>query len=163
MSEEKNKVLDEPTREEEALLNDMLDRKPSYVSVRGKKWRCDWLHTGTERKLTSILNDTNTDEDKIVCKCVAALKLNGLWKIKLFYPLLWRYFYYIKQYRENELLPYIAECKKKVIANEYLLSIMYLTGMKDTIMHKTREEVNHIQAELLSEQLGLSAKNSQNS
>jgi hypothetical protein len=159
----KEKVITDPTPEEEVFLNDTLERKPSFVKVRDKMWKCDWLFHGTERKLTSVLADESTDEDKVVCKCAALLRLNGLWKIKFFYPILWRYFYYIKQYREDELLPFITECKKKVIANEYLLSIMCLIGMRDTMMSKTRKEVTRLQAELLSEQLGLSQKSSQNS
>lgn len=164
MSEtKKSKAIQDPTPEEEAEYNDVLDRKPTYVEVRGEKWKCDYIFHGTERKLSSVLADDTDDEDKVTCKCAAILRLNGLWTIKFFYPILWRWYYYVKQYREDELLPFFCECKKKVIANEYLLSIMCLTGMRDTMMSKKRAEVKRIQAELLSEQLGVSQKNSQTS
>lgn len=160
---DKNKKNTEPTHEDEVALSDLMDNKPSFVEVRGKKWKCEYLYPGTERKVTSIMLDESSDEDKVTCKCAAVLRLNGLWKIKFFYPILWRWFYYIKQYTDADLLPFITECKKKVIVQEYLLNIMSLTAMKDTMMTKTRKEVAHIQAELLGAQLGVSQKNSQTS
>jgi len=163
MKDKDNKVITDPTSEEEKLLSDLRDAKPSYVLVRGNKWKCSWLYHGTERKLSAVINDDTTDEDMVVCKCAALMKLNGLWKIKFFYPILWRWFYYFMQYREDELLPFIVECKKKVIVDQYLLATMSLIGMRDTIMSKTRKEVNRFQAELLSGQLGAYQKNSQTS
>lgn len=163
MKEKENKVLSEPTQEEEKLFSDIQDEKPSYVLVRGNKWKCGWLKHGTERKISSVMADETIDEDKVICKCAALILLNGLWSIKFFYPILWRWFYYIKQYREDELLPFIIEGKKKVIVDQYLLATMSLTAMRDTIMSKTRKEVNRFQAELLSEQLGRSQKSSPNS
>lgn len=39
--------------------------------------------------------------------------LNGYWKIKFLYPFLWRWFFYIKQYGDHELMKVIAVGKKK--------------------------------------------------
>lgn len=96
-------------------------------------------------------------EDKVICKCAAALRLDGFLKSKL-HGLLWRWYYYVKSYTAEELLPYITECKKKVPAETYYASIMLLTGMKDTMMAMTREEVDHFQVAQLMEQRGQSAR-----
>lgn len=95
------------------------------------------------------------EEDKIICKCAAVLKIgNGFLKEKFLYPLMWRWFYYVKGYASDELLPYIEECKKKVPAESYYASIILLTGMKDTMMAMTREEVNRFQVAQILGQRG---------
>lgn len=151
------KKISNPTIEDEKELNDLLGEKITYVEVRGKQWKCGYLYHGTERKITDIVLNEK-DEDKVSCKCCAALILNGLWKIKFFYWIVWRWFYYIKQYKDSELLPFITECKKKVEVEEYAIATILLTAMKDTIMTKTRAEVQRFQAEQLSAQLGQSQK-----
>lgn len=93
-------------------------------------------------------------EDKVVCKCVAALRLDSPITMKLFYGWLWRWYYYVKMYTCDDLLPYISECKKKVPVQSYYASIMLLTGMKDTMMAMTREEVNRFQVAQLMAQRG---------
>lgn len=103
--------------------------------------------------------DKNQDEDKIVCKATALLRLNSWWKIKFFYWLLWRWYFYIREYNEAELIPYIEECKKKLPVEGYYGAIILLTAMKTTKMQMTRAEVEHFQAEQLSVQLAASQKN----
>lgn len=97
-------------------------------------------------------------EEKVLCKCAAVMRLRGFLKLKLFYGILWRWFYYVKEYGSDELFPYITECKKKVPAETYYASIILLTGMKDTMMAMTREEVSRFQAAQLMEQLGRSER-----
>ena len=99
------------------------------------------------------------DESKVNCKVAALFRLNGFFMIHLFYWLVWRWMYYVKEYRNEELLPYLAECKKKVGLESYIYTTILVTGMKDTVMSMTREEVEHIQAELAMGQHGVSAKN----
>ena len=91
-----------PTPEDERLLNDVLEDSVDYVEVRGKKYGISWLKRGTIRKFTSTMQKSGND-DKISCQCAAAIILNGYWKIKFFYPFLWRWFFYIKQYGDHEL------------------------------------------------------------
>mgnify|MGYP000113932552 FL=1 len=45
-------------------------------------------------------------------KCAAAIVLNGYWKILFFYWFLWRWFFYVMQYSDEELLPLIETGKK---------------------------------------------------
>lgn len=100
-----------PTPEDERLLNDVLEDSVDYVEVRGKKYGISWLKRGTIRKFTSTMQKSGND-DKISCQCAAAIILNGYWKIKFFYPFLWRWFFYIKQYGDHELMKVIAVGKK---------------------------------------------------
>ena len=139
------KKITEPTAEDEKLLSDIVENSTDYVTVRGRRWGVKWIRNRARRKMTDILLNEK-DEDKVVCKCAAALRLNGYFKILLFYWVLWRWYYYVRQYGEGELIPFISLCKKKVPAEEYLIAIMLLTGMKDTVMNLTRAEAERIRA-----------------
>ena len=131
MTKENNITLPKP--EDEKLLNDVMEDSVDYVEVRGKKYGISWLKRGTIRKFTSTMQKSGND-DKISCQCAAAIILNGYWKIKFFYPFLWRWFFYIKQYGDHELMKVIAVGKKKIPVEDYLTATIYLTAMKDTMM-----------------------------
>lgn len=156
---EEKKTISQPTLDEQKKLNDLLEQKCTYKTVRGKEWKSAPLKNGTLRKMSDIMLNEE-EEDKVNSKCCAAFLLNGYWSIKFFYWIVWRWIYYIKQYTNAELLPYIEECKKKMGVEEYFLSTILLIGMNDTTKSMTRKEVQAIQAEQLSAQLGLSQKNS---
>ncbi len=132
-----------PTAEDEALLDDIICNSTDYVQVRKKKYGIKWLRRGTIRKFTSILLKPG-DDDKVSCKCAATIILNGFFKVNLFYWFLWRWFYYIKQYGDNELAPVIAIAKKKIPVKSYFAATILLTAMKDTMMQMTREEASNI-------------------
>ena len=142
-----------PTPEDERLLNDVLEDSVDYVEVRGKKYGISWLKRGTIRKFTSTMQKSGND-DKISCQCAAAIILNGYWKIKFFYPFLWRWFFYIKQYGDHELMKVIAVGKKKIPVEDYLTATIYLTAMKDTMMTMTKEEAEHILHEPATDKRG---------
>ena len=57
---------------------------------------------------------------------------------------LWRWYFYVRQYSEAELLPLIELSKKKVPLETYLTATIYLTAMKDTVMQMTRKEAETI-------------------
>lgn len=143
------------TREQEQELNSIAENTPSVVMVGKKKVKVEWLRRGTLRKFTDIMLDKRDDldsESKVTCKLAAVVVLNGYWKIKFYYPLLWRWYYYIKQYTDEQLLPIIDEGKKKVQLQEYYMIMMLSQGLKDTHKTMTREEVNRTLRELQSEQ-----------
>ena len=137
------KKINEPTSEDERLLNSVVEDSVDYVMVRGGKWGVKWVRNRAKRKVTDIML-TEKDEDKVVYKCTAALRLNGYFKILFFYWFLWRWYYYVMQYREGELIPFISMCKKKIPVEDYLIATMLLTGIKDSAMNMTREEVGRI-------------------
>lgn len=135
-----------PTEEQEKRLNDVIEDSVDIVKLRNSTWKVKWLRNRAKRKITDILLNEK-DEDKVNSKCVSAMLLNGYWKIKFFYWLLWRWFYYVKQYSDEEYLPIINLCKKKVQVEQYCATIILLTEMKDTMMMMTRAEVNRIRQE----------------
>ena len=145
--------IKEPTREDEILLDSIVENSTDYVEVRGRKWGVKWVRNRAKRKVTDIMLNEE-DEDKVVYKCVAALRINGFFKITFFYWFLWRWYYYVRQYSEGELLPFIEMCKKKVPVEGYLIATMFLTGIKDTAMNMTREEANRILHERSGEKRG---------
>ena len=102
-----------PTPEDEEQLNDIMENKPTLVELRGKKISIGWLKRGTIRKFTEIMSKKDND-DKVSCQAVAAIVLNGYWAIKFRWWFLWRWYFYIKQYGDDELGPIIAMAKKKI-------------------------------------------------
>jgi hypothetical protein len=67
---------------------------------------------------------------------------------------LWRWFFYIKQYGDHELMKVIAVGKKKIPVEDYLTATIYLTAMKDTMMTMTKEEAEHILHEPATDKRG---------
>lgn len=168
------KILKQPTEDEQRMLKDVTNANTTTVLVRNKKWNVGWMRNGTLDHLSRIMlkaNETEyednpvksgAEENKVVCKCAAVLKLNGYWSIKFLYWIVWRWFYYFKQYSEDDLGEFIAECKKKVPVMSYLMCTTLLTAMMDTKKQMNRQEVNRIQAEQLSAQRAALAKNTEN-
>lgn len=149
------KKLEKPSLESERLLNDILGDSVEHVSIRGRKetYPIRWLKSGTMRKITDIMLRKGGD-DKVSCKSAALIILNNLWKIFFLYPIVWRWFFYVKQYTDDELFPIIAAGKKKVPAKNFFMNITLLTEMKDTIMIMKKEEVATTLQELSTEQVG---------
>lgn len=134
-----------PNVEDERILNSIVNNLPDLVELRGRKIKVGWIGYGAREKMTRIMLEEK-DEGKVHCKCVAALVLNGYWKIKLLYWLAWRWMFYVKQYSEMELLPVVKLCKKKAEAQlaVYCTATMLLTDMRTTMMAMTREEASRI-------------------
>lgn len=135
------KIIEQPSIDNERLLDDILGDSVEMVALRSKKkqYPIRWMKPGTMRKLTHIVLKKGNDS-KVSCMSAALIIINDFWKIKFFYPILWRWFYYIKQYTDDELFPIIAAGKKKVPLQTFLMNITLLTEMKDTIMIMKKEE-----------------------
>lgn len=154
----KEQTIKQPSLDAERELNDVINDSKDVIRIRNIRWKVGWIRNRAKRKLTDILLNEQED-DKVNSKCAAALLLNGYFKIFFFYWLLWRWFYYVKQYSDEELLPVIELCKKKVQVEAYCATTILLTEMKDTIMIMTREEVNRIRQESIMAQRGRSERN----
>jgi hypothetical protein len=151
----KEKVLEQPDKEAQDLLNDIVEDSVDEVILPGtkKSYSISWLKRGTIRKITDITSGKEDGEDdKISCKVSAAIILNGYWKIKLWYGLLWRWLYYIKQYNDEQLAPLIEVGKKKVPVDAFYLTTISVIGMRDTMMAMTKAEVERILQEHHTEQ-----------
>ena len=100
-----------------------------------------------------ILKNESEEEEcdpKLMAKLSSLFVLNGV-SIFFMHSLYWRYLYYIKGYRFDQLLPVVETAKKKVPINAYVKAIILASGMKTTSMSMTKEEIESIRAELLSE------------
>lgn len=152
------KVPKAPTIEDEHLLTDVVysDGKED-IFIRNKKFSFGWISGHASNKLNKIIN-SQSNESVITCKCVAAARLNGFFKIKLFYWFLWRWYYYIRQYGQEELSDAVAMIKKKVPLTAYLANTTLLIGMRQTIMQMNRQEVYRTLQELSMDKNGNSAK-----
>lgn len=144
--------MKQPTLDIQRELSLLAENTPEEVTIpyTNKKIKIGWMHHKTIRKITDVLNEkakSAKDEDIVLCKAAALIVLNGYWKIKLFYPVLWRWYAYVKEYQDYQLLPIIEMAKKKAPQIPYFLGMTYLTGLKDSLATMSREEVERMHRE----------------
>lgn len=126
-------------------LNALYEAKPEEVKIGKKKYKIGWITNGTQRKFTDIMA-TEKDPHKTNCKLAAVILLNGIWKIRFMYWFLWRWFYYIKDMDNVDILRIIDVAKKKVQLEAYFLITTFSTEMTDVMMTMTKAEVSRIRA-----------------
>lgn len=148
-----------PTMDEERALFGAVENETEYIEIRNKRFSFRDLTGWAKHKITKILLNENGDEFAVSCKCIAAARLNSYFAIKLFWFILWRWYYYIKNYTDSELVEAVALIKKKVAPGSYLLNTTLLIGMRETIMTMNREEVAASLREHSGGKAGKSAKN----
>lgn len=150
MSKEKVKPIQEATREDEKLQMSVRQNWADDVTVRGKNFKVRWLHPFTNEWITALMLKDGNDS-KIICQASALIVLGSFWKCKFWYWLVWRWFYYIKQYNAVELTPLIEVAQKKTaqeVAVAYLNATMLLTALKDTTKQMTKAEAERTLQEL---------------
>ena len=115
-----------------------------------------YLRGITMRKVSQIMNKEarGNDEDNSMHKGAAAIVLNGFWKIKFFYWILWRWYYYIREYDYTQLLPIVEAGKKKVPLQQYYAGMALLKGLDEYLAKMTRTEVEHTVQQLQSDKKG---------
>lgn len=143
--------IQQPNIDEEHNLNSVTDNKADVAIVRNSKYKVKWLYGLTRHRISNIVLEDGNDYTQS-CKCAALIVLNGFWKIKLFYWIKWRWFYYIKQYNEHDLTDLFALAKKKVPVDDYFANTILLIGLKDTNMMMKKTEVATILAGQNTEQ-----------
>lgn len=133
------KKIEQPTDEQQAELISVRENKADVVMLRGKKIYLKWIRPCVRMWMSDIILNEK-DETKVGAKCAAVAILNGFWAYNLFYWIVWRWLYYIKQYNDEDYIPLMELCKKKLGAENYYLLTILMTGMKDTMMAMTRKE-----------------------
>ena len=149
------KKINQPTPEQQAALDNVIDNSVDEVRIPGTKsvYKIKWLRWGARRKITRIMQSKRADDEILFLhKIAACIILNGYWRIKFFFPFLWRWFAYIKQYSEGQLSPIIETGKKKVPAEDFYLTTILVIGMKDLMMTMTKREAELILREQATEQ-----------
>lgn len=127
-------------------LNALANAKPEVITIpyTRRKVKIGWIKSDTVRAINDILLSKKSGskyECQVSSRFAALLVLNGYWKIKLFYPLLWRWYHYIRQYTDYQLLPIITCGKKKAVPIPSWLIMTYLHGFSDTLATMTRKEM----------------------
>ena len=145
------KKIDQPNVELQEVLDDILNETPKEYTFRGKKRMLGWLHKGTTRKFTHIELKEKNEWKKRIKQC-AVVQLNNVWKIRFFYWLLWRYYYYIIDLDVWEVLGVLNVAKKKIQSAVFQLTTILATAMTDAMMTMTKAEAEHIQAEQAGEE-----------
>lgn len=145
------KKIEQPNVELQEVLDDILNETPTEYTFRGKKRMLGWLHKGTTRKFTHIELKEKNEWKKRIKQC-AVVQLNNVWKIRFFYWLLWRYYYYIIDLDVWEVLGVLNIAKKKIQSAAFQLTTILATAMTDAMMTMTKAEAEHIQAEQVGEE-----------
>lgn len=166
----KEPKIEQPKTKEQRTYASMRDNDATTVYIKGtkKKYKLRWLKKGQINKLSRLLIrkqatddkdgekdnalDSILDDTKLTCKAAAIYILDGYWKLKFRYWYLWRWFYYVRQYDDDQLQDILEEGKKKVPLPPFLLATMSLTGAKATLMNLRTEEAERILRELSSAQ-----------
>ena len=92
------------TSEQEALYVSVRDDIPISIEVNGHKFKLHWIRQGQwSRMLELICNHDGHFDRKALCKLFAMHLCNTFWRMKLYYPILWRYHYYVLRIKENEM------------------------------------------------------------
>ena len=152
MAKKNVKPIKEATREDEKLQMSVRQNWAEEVEVRGRKFKVRWMHPATTEWITTLMLRDGNDR-KVIAQAAALIVLNGFWKSHLFYWLVWRWFYYVRQYNASELEPVIQTAQKKTqqeVAMAYLNDTMLLTALKDTAKQMTKEEAERTLQELRS-------------
>ena len=178
----KEKAITPPSPEAEKELHDIVHNVKTEVKVRDTTFRVGGIYNDTLDKITSILIDADAAEReesrneekmsqserehlersrfvrerKVTAKCAAAIVLNGFFRIRLLWWLVWRWFFYVRQYTDEEFAPLIVELKKKAASERtaFLVNTTFLIDVRTTTMTMTRKEASRIRQELITDGLG---------
>ena len=157
----------QPNVEQQREYVSLRENSATVVHIRKKKYRLHWAKNGQISKLSKLLLNGTTKEEnpstedifkdierssKLSCKAAAIYILDGYWKCKFRYWYLWRWFYYIRQYDDEDLREVLEVGKKKVPLQQFCVTIMSLTEAKDTLMMMRTREAERILRELSTAQ-----------
>ena len=156
----KTKTPTQPTLEDERALEGVVDNEAEYAVIRGRKVAFRPLNRWGLHKISKVMIEEGGDELAVNCKCVAAARLNGYFKIKFFWWILWRWYAYFRNYTDIELAEAIQLIKKKVeiALAVYSLNTTLMIAMRETVMKMNRAEAKAILQELSGDKAGKSAR-----
>lgn len=169
--------MTQPNKNARLAYGDIVFDEPTEVGIIGthRSVKIRGIKPYTIERLTrlwlkrdaSVPNDTASTL-KSVCiepyfsiKQAALIVLNGYYKIRLLYPILWRIWAYIYEYSEIQVMPIIEVGKKKLPLKSHWANMAFSVDMRNDWMTMTSKEAEQYRAELLSEASRISAKSSQ--
>lgn len=169
--------MKQPTLAQRTAYAAFESAQPTKVQIPGtrRKIKLRELHPGTIEKITQIWIERDlasasiksgaevlkdlAKEPYFAFKEAAAYYLNNDIKLRLFWPILWRWWAF--RYTESQMEPIIAEGKKKLPLSAHFAIMAYSTDMRTDWMTMTKKEAERYQAEQLLEVRRLSSKTSQ--
>ena len=141
--------MNQPNIKDQKTLLSINSNELTVVLIPGSKnkVKVGWIKPYTLERVTKLILKNESGEEecdpKLMAKLSSLFVLNGV-SIFFMHSLYWRYLY-------DQLLPIVETAKKKVPINAYVKAIILASGMKTTSMSMTKEEIESIRAELLSE------------
>jgi hypothetical protein len=170
--------MKQPSISAQREYDEIVNNTPTTVAIPGtkKSVKLTGIKPYTIERLTKLWlsRDMAIQEDsssalKDLCsepyfavKEACLFILNGYWKIRLFFPLMWRIWGKLRGYTEGQMIPIIQEGKKKLPLTAHWMNMAFSVDMRNDWMKMTTKEAKEYQAELLSEMKALSSKNSPN-
>lgn len=140
----------EATREDEQALVSVTENEKTEVTVRGHRMSIGWMHPATADWISALMSKDG-DENKVLAKCAALIRLNGFWKCHLLYWFVWRWYYYVRQYTSLELMPLFDVAQKKTASEAgpaYLNAMILLAALSTTKKQMTKKEAERTLQEL---------------
>lgn len=159
MGKKKDKVIFDATRDDERALVGLMKNKYEKVMIRNKTFKVRWMHLAVCDWISDLMTRKGND-NKVLCQCAALIALNGFWKCHMFYWIVWRWYYYIRQYNAGELVPLFQMAQKKTAREEaeaYLNCTILLTALMTTKKQMTKEEADRTLRALRTDKGGKSA------
>lgn len=135
----------------EKELNSLIEDHKDKVKIGKKTYSIGWLKSGTQRKMSNAMVKYG-DDDTMQYRCTAYIVLNNWIKIHLFAWILWRWFFYIKEYLPSDLAEAIEVSKKKVQLEESFKNMVHLLEVRDTRQMTTMTVVESIPRQQTSDQ-----------
>lgn len=140
-------------------LNSIWHDEADAIKVRGKNYYIRWIKPEVNWRINKIIdNESSKNRSQAIHKVFALGVLNGYFKIKLFYPILWRWFYYVKGYTWDELADVITLIKKKIPLEAYWQGMALSVEMMTSWRTMEKKEAEQYRRELMSAASLLSAR-----
>lgn len=140
---------EQPTTDYQKLLLDIMEATPDYVEFRGVKKKIGWLHNHTQLKFSHIVLKEEDPKKRNVKLCACVLSNNVFaWFFPIVYAIRWRWYKYVLDLDDNEVLKVLYTAKKKIQFYQSEFITIFSTEMKNEMMAMmtTKKEVKAIQA-----------------
>lgn len=138
--------MEQPTLQDKQELQSIDSDSYDLVTIPGTKdtFKIRWIKNYTLEQIDRLSLKLKEQKDrslsyKYSSQIASLCILNGI-KIFFFHPFLWRYFYYVKGYSSEQLIPVIQTAKKKAPVEAHLIITMLSESMTLTAMTVTEEE-----------------------
>lgn len=150
----------EATKDLRKKLNSIVSDSADEVVIRGHRYKIRWIRPDVNWKINELVDtDDKKEKAQTIHKVFALGVLNNYFKIKLFYPILWRWFYYVKGYTWDELVPGITLIKKKIPLSAYWQGMALSVEMMTSWRTMEKKEAEQYRQELMLAASRLSEKN----